>query len=481
MSVKVRKVFEKTVKTIDKNKVNIEKTKDYIVNVKNKSEKAYNNEDESAADYSIDRLSSYNMSIPSNIKNRVKSIEPKLTEKKKIRKTSKNIKAFYNKVKKEKEVAKETIKASRNARKLAKEATKRTYQSIKLSIKLTFNTVKAIIIGTKMVISALFAIGWVAILIIVGVCLIGTLFSSIYGIFFSSEDTGNGISMNNVVKEINADMTYRIKEIQNSNVYDDYRIVSNRARWQDILIIYVAKISNEKEVMTLDDNKIDILKSIFWDMNIITTEIKEEVIEEIIGNNETQITKKRILYINISSKSIEDMMNKYNFNEEQRNQVEELSKEEFNGLWFAPIYGSKPGNSSIVEIALQEVGNIGGEKYWKWYGFNSRVEWCAIFVSWVANEANYINNGIIPKFAGVQNGIDWFKVLDQWEDSSYIPNSGDLIFFDWENDGKPNHVGIVEKVDNGEVYTIEGNSNDECKHKSYKLNSKVIFGYGVVK
>ena len=133
----------------------------------------------------------------------------------------------------------------------------------------------------------------------------------------------------------------------------------------------------------------------------------------------------------------------------------------------------------IVSIAKTQIGNS-GSKYWKWYGLNSRVSWCAIFVSWCASENGDLNN-TIPKFAAVNEGMDWFRHHDKWKDNNYVPNAGDIIFFDWEVNGRPDHVGIVEKVENGKVYTIEGNSNDEVKAKSYSLDYKCIFGYGITK
>ncbi len=502
MSIKVRNVIKGTIKTLDKNKVAVEKTKDNIVNIKNKSENAYNSSNTNPNVYAIDRLSSFNKSLPFNIKTinktgnqslkdtknniatikrKVNSIKFKLTEKKKMKKGNKTIKTVYSKIKKEQKITNGAYKNTKAIQNLTKASVKKAQQRIKATIKIPIKTVKAIIVGTKALVSAIIALWWIGILIIVIMCFVGALCSSIYGIFFSNEDTGNGITMNEVIKEINSSMTTKIKNIQDSNEYDDYRIISNRARWQDVLTIYAAKILNdtiENEVLTIDDSKKETLKEIFWDMNTITSEVKFEMVEDILENNDIQITQKKILYITISSKSIEDMMNMYNFNEKQRKQVEELSNEELNNLWLAPIYGANLGSPSIVEIALQEVGNIGGEKYWRWYGFASRVEWCAIFVSWVANEAGYIDSNTIPKFSGVWNGIDWFKALGEWQEPPYVPKSGDIIFFDWENDGRPNHTGIVEKVENNKVYTIEGNSNDECKIKEYNLNNKVIIGYG---
>lgn len=124
------------------------------------------------------------------------------------------------------------------------------------------------------------------------------------------------------------------------------------------------------------------------------------------------------------------------------------------------------GNGDIVIVAKSQVDNVGGKPYWSWYVFEERVEWCAWFVSWCANESGQLNV-TIPKFARVEDGIQLFKDNGKWAYRDYIPKSGDLIFFDWENDNDPDHVGIVERIGNNYIYTIEGNSNDECKEKKY--------------
>ena len=140
------------------------------------------------------------------------------------------------------------------------------------------------------------------------------------------------------------------------------------------------------------------------------------------------------------------------------------------------------GSNNVVQIAQSQIGNIGGRPYWSWYGFNNRVEWCACFVSWVMNEAGLIENGSVPKFAYCPTGIQWFKEHRQWKPRGSIPQPGDIIFFDWENDDVSDHVGIVERVENNIVYTIEGNSiNDECRQRNYEINSIFIYGYGAIK
>ena len=151
------------------------------------------------------------------------------------------------------------------------------------------------------------------------------------------------------------------------------------------------------------------------------------------------------------------------------------------------IFYDPDTSTLIVEVARSQIGNVGGEPYWSWYGFTERVEWCACFVSWCANKCGYIRSGIIPKFSGCINGVDWFKDRGQWSGNSFEPSPGMIIFFDWEDesdggglDGQPDHVGIVEKVENGRVYTIEGNTSDSCRQRSYPVGDYQILGYGIL-
>lgn len=134
----------------------------------------------------------------------------------------------------------------------------------------------------------------------------------------------------------------------------------------------------------------------------------------------------------------------------------------------------------IVEVARSQIGNVGGELYWRWYGFNERVEWCACFVSWCANQCGYIDAGTIPKFSGCQWGVSWFKQHGRWINNRITPTPGMIIFFDWDGNGMSDHTGIVEKVENGRVYTIEGNTEDSCRERSYPLGDYKILGYGML-
>lgn len=142
------------------------------------------------------------------------------------------------------------------------------------------------------------------------------------------------------------------------------------------------------------------------------------------------------------------------------------------------INGTRPGNPELVELAKRQVGNVGGQPYWSWYGFNSRVEWCACFVSWCYGQMGLSE----PRFAACQSqGIPWFQSHGQWGARGYDNLApGDAIFFDWDLDGSADHVGIVIGTDGSRVYTVEGNSGDACKIRSYDVNYECIKGYGLM-
>ena len=185
----------------------------------------------------------------------------------------------------------------------------------------------------------------------------------------------------------------------------------------------------------------------------------------------------------MTHKTADEMADIYNFTADQREMLAELLAEENSGMWSAVLYGIGTGDGEIVAVALSQLGNVGGQPYWSWYGFESRVDWCACFISWCANECGYLDAGVIPRFASCSIGIQWFRERGLWQDRSYEPRPGDLIFFDWDDedegqDGAADHVGIVEKVEGGIVYTVEGNSGNACRQRQYAIGHAEIYGYG---
>ena len=417
---------------------------------------------------------------------------------KSVKTTKTAIKTTRQAAKTAQKTAQATAKAAKTAAQTARAAAKATAAGIKAAVKATAAAVKAIIAGTKALIAAIAAGGWIAVVVIIIICLIGLIVGSCFGIFFSGEDSGTGQTMRQAVQEINVDYQSQIDTTRANLTYDELEMSGSRAVWPEVLAVYAVKTTTDpddpQEVATVDDAKKAILNDIFWQMNEISsrTESKtEKVITETddghgnIVETTTTVTH-TYLYITVSHKTAEEMADLFNFNADQRQQLSELLAEENRSMWSAVLYGIYSGDDAIVTVALSQVGNVGGQPYWSWYGFESRVEWCACFVSWCANECGYIDGGVIPKFAGCVNGVQWFKDRGQWQDGSFEPSAGQIIFFDWDNkgssgpqDGQSDHVGIVEKCENGIVYTIEGNSGDSCRQNQYPVGYYEILGYGI--
>ena len=458
--IKIKERKTGTIKKFDKATNFTKKLKDSAVTIKNKTN--YNAEENTPNEYGGDKISqgtsiifhkgidTFNKYGKKSAKETAKNVQ-KITQKikkkaekrviKTAQKTAKStIKNTKRTIKTAKKTGKVAYKTAKNTAKITakatKEATKRvvriakaTAQAIKVTVKVTIATIKAIIMAIKGLVALIVAGGWVSVIIIVVIALISLICCSVYGIFFSSEEDVGDQTMSSIIAEINMEFSNKITEIQNNNQHDEYEINSNRAEWKDILAIYTVSISEgeeQTEVITLDDKKIQKLKDIFWEMNKINYRVEEiekdiETIDE-NGNKKTEKTKRKVLYIDITNTSIEEMMNKYNFTGKQRQQVAELTSEEYASLWNNVIYGSSVGSQDIVEVAKSQIGNKGGQPYWSWYGFSSRVEWCACFVSWCAEQCGYIQAGIIPKFASVnQEGVPFFKTIGLWQDGGYSP------------------------------------------------------------
>ncbi len=423
-----------------------------------------------------------------------------------VKQSLKNTKTFgknttktaHKTIKTAERTAKTTVKTTQQAAKTAQKtaqistkAAKTGIRATKIAVKAAIATIKATIALSKALISAIAAGGWVAVIVILVICLVGLLAGSVFGIFFSGEDSGSGYTMPVAIAQINTGYADEIKKIRDGNTHDEVSMSGSRADWKEVLAVYAVKTNtdpdNARDVATMDESKKELLRSVFWDMNTITHRTKRVTYTEITviddGNGNMVESKKtvtkKVLYITVAHKTVDEMAIQYRFTKEQKAQLTELLSERYADLWSGVLYGIHKGGSDIVAVAVSQIGNVGGEPYWSWYGFSGRIPWCACFVSWCANECGYIDAGIIPRFAACQSqGISWFKDRGLWQEPGYIPATGDIIFFDWENDGSSDHVGFVEYVEGEVVHAIEGNTSDSCARRSYRLDSNDICGYG---
>ena len=159
-----------------------------------------------------------------------------------------------------------------------------------------------------------------------------------------------------------------------------------------------------------------------------------------------------------------------------------MSMEDLSGVNF--VNGSRPSGQQVIDLALTQVGQTGGQPYWSWYGFGGRVEWCACFVNWCmahANVSSYPTKQQTGNNAYCQSVANWFQSHSRWGDRSYTDLvAGDTIFFDWEGDGHTDHIGLVIGRDDTTVYTVEGNNGDAVRCSQYPIGSSVIYGYGLM-
>lgn len=369
--IKVKDIAKKGVKTINKAVVQTERFKDNIVRTKEKAEETVSNDinsneyasnkikfatdrvfDESVNQFNKQGQKSF-MKTKENYqksKAKIKQLKKKIKDKRKVKSTVKNtkttIKTSKEVAKKAEKTAKETIKASKRATQIAKETAKRTAQGVKVAIKTTISAIKTIIAETKALVAAIVAGGWVAVIVIIVICLVALMCSSIFGIFFSSQKTSaNSITMNTVVAECNQEFSDKLQSIQDSNPHDDYVLEGSMASWKDVLTVYTIKQSNgvnQQDVMTIDDNKKNVIKQIFWDMNSLTSEVRDEMVTE-QGTNADEMPKqvqKKVLHIKINTKTLEQMKNDYHFSSAQNKQLVELTDNKYASLWNGVIYGA---------------------------------------------------------------------------------------------------------------------------------------------
>ena len=399
-----------------------------------------------------------------------------------------SIKTSQQTAKAAQKTAQATVKASQKAAQAAKATAKATANAVKAAAKATIATVKAIIAGTKALVAAIAAGGWIAVVIIMIVVLLGSAVA-MFG----------GGSESNTYTQVSAEV----------EAYDPLiRQYAKQYGIPEYVELIKAVMMQESGGRGLDPmqaaegsfntkypHEPNGIKDPEYSIQCGVQELKAALTSaEVESPIDMERIKLALQGYNFGNGYISWAKSKYggysyaNAVEFSTQQAQRLGWDSYGDtqypahvLRYYP-YGrafTAGSNQAIVEVALTQIGNEGGQPYWSWYGFDSRVEWCACFVSWCADQCGYIDSGLIPKFAGCIDGANWFKSNNRWNDRNYEPKAGDIIFFDWEGDGTTDHVGIVEKCENGTVYTVEGNSGDACKQRQYTVGSSNIYGYGI--
>ncbi len=398
------------------------------------------------------------------------------------------IKTTETSVKTAQAAAKASVKTAQKAAQVAKATAKATAEATKATVRATIAAVKAIIAGTKALISALIAGGWIAVVIILIVVPLGCAVSLFGG--------GSGSNAYTPVSaEVEAYEPFIQKYAKQYGIPEYVELIKAVMMQESGGRGLDPMQAAEGSFNTRYPHEPNGIKDPEYSIECGVQELKAALISAEVENPiDMEHIKFALQGYNFGNGYISWAKTNYggysyaNAVEFSTMQASRLGWDSYGDtqypahvLRYYP-YGrafTSGGNQAIVEVALTQLGNEGGQPYWSWYGFEGRVEWCACFVSWCADQCGYIESGIIPKFAGCVDGANWFKGNGQWQDRNYEPQAGNIIFFDWEGDGETDHVGIVEKCENGVVYTVEGNSGDACRQNQYTVGSSSIYGYGV--
>ena len=405
------------------------------------------------------------------------------------------------------EAAKEAAIASQKVA-----SARKTEQLAKKAAEWVKRIVKGIIEASKRLGAALGAAAVPLILILVLASLLAGIVASSFGIFFSGSSGKGSKTLQSVVLDLNNEFNGKIEKIKSNTKHDELVMKGTMSSWPDVLSVYAVYVTtkpkNATDVVHITDDHVKMLRNIFWQMNTVKssttkkTETKKEPVLDENGNQkkdekgnpvyiEKKVTK-TILHIKISHKDADDEAKSLSFTDKQLAELSELLSDKYASLWSQILIGVGTGSDKLVTIALSQLGNKGGEKYWRWAGSSKRIAWCALFVSWCADQAGLRSAGKVPYFSFVGDGVHWFKTKGKWIKGSDVTSSnydelihpGMLIFFDWLEDGKRDghgdHVGIVTKVSNGRIYTVEGNNDDAVAKSSYPVGSKSILGFGIV-
>ena len=281
-----------------------------------------------------------------------------------VKNSAKGIKTAQRSAKTAQQTAKAAAKASQKAAQAARTAARATVTGVKAAARVTVAAVKATIAAVKGLVAAIAAGGWVAVVIILLICLIALIVGSCFGLFFGSDSTGTGTSVTQAVSTLNGEYMAHIQEIENTTAHDRQEITSNDGvlsiNWEDVLAVFSAKVTgaeNGSQVASLDDAQVEELRNIMWEMNAVAsstrTESHEVEITEVGEDGKettrTETVTETILVITITHKTAEEMAQQYRFNARQNEYLALMSEPENQNLWAELLGGFVGGGGEIID------------------------------------------------------------------------------------------------------------------------------------
>ncbi|OJU18678.1 MAG: hypothetical protein BGN88_09405 [Clostridiales bacterium 43-6] len=290
--------------------------------------------------------------IKQRVQNTVKTIKTRRSTQNASRASKNAGKAASNAVKTSQQAAQTTVKtaqatlkASQKAAQTARATAKAAARTAKATAKAVVTAVKATVAAVKGLITLIAAGGWIAVVIILIICMVALLVSSPFGIFSANEKTEPGnMTLSAVIAQVNQEFNDKIEQIKSENPHDEVDGIAAPQNWKDVLAVYAVKYSTNSEnpivVATIDNQKYEAITSVFWDMNKITFSVEDKELDTSqakestnLPNPSSQTESKKILHIVVSTKSSSEMASYYYFNLYQKNQLNELLSNKYENMW----------------------------------------------------------------------------------------------------------------------------------------------------
>lgn len=488
----IQKIPDATRKTVARTRQGVESFK------MKRAEKSLRNQRRSTAQSAIRTLertekgikqsatSSSGKTVKQGVKGTIKNSTRTLKTAEHTSKTA--IKTTEHSAKAARQTAKASAQAAKRVAQASKKAAEATARTAKTAAKATSTAIKGIIAGTKALIAAIIAGGWTAVIVIVICVLLGAAVA----LFGGGTENSGYTPVSAEVEAYTPALTKYAKEYGIPEYVELLKAVmmqESGGRGNDPMQ------ASEGSFNTKYPREPNGIQDPDYSIQCGVQELKAALLSAEVQNPvDMENIKLALQGYNFGNGYISWAKQNYggysyaNAVEFSTMQAQKLGWEKYGDTQYVSHvlryypYGrafTSGSNQMIIEVAKTQIGNVGGKPFWSWYGFESRVEWCACFVSWCADQCGFIESGIIPKYSLCTDGADWFKNNNQWKDKNAEPEAGYIIFFDWDNDGTIDHTGLVDRCENGTVYTVEGNSSDQCRERTYSVGSSTIYGYGV--
>ena len=240
-----------------------------------------------------------------------------------------------------KTTAKTAQKGVKTAQRTAKAAAKATAKFVKVAAKAIVAAVKATAAAIKGIVAAIAAGGWIAVVVILLICLIGLVVGSVFGIFAPSPDNENSITIVQTVHEANAEYETQIAEIKSRYDYDMCFVTGEPCEWSLAIAVYAVKTNRTEDVVTFDEAKAEVLKEVYRSLNRMDIHTEQITVKETHLETQEdgsvvpveQEVVKTYLYIDTVSLTAEEAANLYGFDTKQREQLEELLSDKNKEMW----------------------------------------------------------------------------------------------------------------------------------------------------